>query len=1257
MEKLALIYKQISSLDSCVDDDVRRELVSAVDTLRRASNIPGTFVSLSRFLEGPSGFLGRIAKAAGLQLRHNLLEQQIEQLRQQGVIPPELASDLHWVRVRASRARHRSESLEITADDAENAISYVLRLVKWYYCDFDNGPKLRTIYSVNFEKSVHKFELLDVWLEQEECVKRFVGRDRQLERLRQWLWESDQGRYLLVLGDLGVGKSSLLARFAHELGAGERGEKRSSYVLCLLHMMQSCGDPLGLLRFLLFQIDRVTGGRLGEEDYQGDVDTLRNTLLRLLLESSNYFKRVVVIIDAIDELNNIDLTISGKEGLLDFLPSCLPQRVCFILSCRSNSTVVKYIKNKIYNIKEYRLEPFSKVETHAFLLQRLGELNASQILGRVSVDELQRLTEGNPLCLEYVTRALRDSMGVQEHEVDKLIGNMGDLFEIMYHEAIGLKKIRNLRRKPKEQILRENLANCLAVAREPISTPLLRDLLRYLLPKKQVSLADVRRLLLQMSDYIREYEGERFRLFHQGLIDYILTQVLATDEKAHLHYVYAQVLNRSSSYYSEYRLRHLTAHLLACAHLYDQEGMHSKANAVLEQLRMLLTNPEFINQRISAKMVYELLQDYRKFSLVSNACEQVSLWYQFLDKNVHILSHFPELTYQQMVNDGLEIFKNSNKIDYEENCRTKIKYLLRIVNRTQASPFVRTLRVPTAAWTLATLSDEQILVGTNSGEIYLWNTKENTSAELIGSHHNAVWAISVIDETRFASCGDDCTISIWDVSTRTLLSDLRKHSNWVRALVLLNPDTMISGDLDGVLRFWNPQTGEERFSPIFHSAPVICLARLDEKQFIVGDASGVVSIWKVGDIRPSASRQNHTGRVRSVLLHDNRLVISGGGDGTVCAWDYRTGEVVWRVHTEGGCVRTMCILPTKQVVVGCDDGRTYLIESGKIKHKLSGSHTGSVCSVVSNREGELISCGDDKRIRVWDKEAACRAERISSHKDWVWTITKLRDYIVTSGDDGLVCIWKRNSGYLSTFIDTQLKNLRFASKLSNDSILFGCSEKVFFILKFVEGNWSYEFFQWLEDCTPQCMATMPDGKHIIIGCTDGRVLLWNSTNRKICKIWNTPIDTVLSVTALSKETIVATGMDSNIVLISNPDNTIRVLQGRTLGIRAVARLDSNLFVLGSRDGILSIWSGEEGRCLQTIEGHDGSIRSIAILPEGKIASGSWDHTLRVWDLATGELLALFPADSAVLCCTALSKTRIACGTASGMIYLLNLEQV
>jgi predicted ATPase len=135
-----------------VDPTLREELTLAVRTLREAGNPVGVLIGMSRLsLRLVRDILVRAGHAPPSQNLFDCIvtaasgnpERKTPGLR---LLPDELASCLHTIRVLSNKPDHDDEQMALTVDDAENALRLFLRVVEWFYCEYEAGPGLSTIY-------------------------------------------------------------------------------------------------------------------------------------------------------------------------------------------------------------------------------------------------------------------------------------------------------------------------------------------------------------------------------------------------------------------------------------------------------------------------------------------------------------------------------------------------------------------------------------------------------------------------------------------------------------------------------------------------------------------------------------------------------------------------------------------------------------------------------------------------------------------------------------------------------------------------------------------------------------------------------------------------------------------------------------------------------------------------------------------------------------------------------------------------------
>jgi serine/threonine protein kinase len=151
------------------------------------------------------------------------------------------------------------------------------------------------------------------------------------------------------------------------------------------------------------------------------------------------------------------------------------------------------------------------------------------------------------------------------------------------------------------------------------------------------------------------------------------------------------------------------------------------------------------------------------------------------------------------------------------------------------------------------------------------------------------------------------------------------------------------------------------------------------------------------------------------------------------------------------------------------------------------------------------------------------------------------------------------------------------------------------------------------------LAVTPDGKTLVSGGLDDRILVWDAASGE----------------------------------------KLQILRGHSRPINSLAiSPNGEILVSGSDDDTIKLWQLPAGQLLRSISGHTQDVNAVAISPDGQfIASGSEDRSVCIWRLATGDRLRSFPGVTGLVRTTVISPNGqlVASGGSDNQIKVWNLN--
>jgi WD40 repeat protein/tetratricopeptide (TPR) repeat protein len=274
--------------------------------------------------------------------------------------------------------------------------------------------------------------------------------------------------------------------------------------------------------------------------------------------------------------------------------------------------------------------------------------------------------------------------------------------------------------------------------------------------------------------------------------------------------------------------------------------------------------------------------------------------------------------------------------------------------------------VTSEVWGLAVLEGGELVIGSGSGEVFVWHlpTGRRISPHAM-KHDGPINAVAFHPAGGLiASAGLDGNVRLWDWAQGRPVAGPLVHFNYVNALAF-HPDgrRLLSASEDKTAQLWELPTGYQRGIPECRPDTVLRRADLDPRlesarprTRINGAPGQPVPHWAWDYLSAALSR-------------DGRRVVTGSMDKHARVWDTATGRLIGKPLPHDNWVRDARFTP---------DGRQVLTVSHDMTARLwdvaTGEpvfppfrHAGEVSAVAISPDGaRALTGGNGRAARLWN---------------------------------------------------------------------------------------------------------------------------------------------------------------------------------------------------------------------------------------------------------------------------------------------------
>jgi NACHT domain- and WD repeat-containing protein len=594
--------------------------------------------------------------------------------------------------------------------------------------------------------------------------------------------------------------------------------------------------------------------------------------------------------------------------------------------------------------------------------------------------------------------------------------------------------------------------------------------------------------------------------------------------------------------------------------------------------------------------------------------------------------------------------------------------------------------------------DERLLAsGGGDGFIRIWDWPAELERRAWQAHRGPVRALALVENGRtIASGGEDRMIRGFAAESGEPTWELPGHEDRVLGLAAAPPVGLVSGSQDRTVRTWRLDPARPGDVMRDSQDTVLSVASNGDGFAVSGGDDRLVWTWNLDPGHSIRSSEGHRGRINSVAVgalplrhRENGVgparaphILSGSDDETVRLWELASGRELARLYGHTGAVTSVAIAPgADSFSSGGEDGTLRIWTTpglGPSGDRVDEHRARVNCLAPGPDPTSLLSGSDDHTAKVWNRADGTLRETRWGHLGPVRAVLALANgQLVTAGADRTIKVWdpaqREPLHTLGTLVDVP-------SELGGQVPTFGNRD----------GHRA-----------PVACLTAIDERRVASGARDGTVKVWDvETWDELAEFSGARggIQSILVCRELGWLVGIGSAREAAVWNLERPGRA-RLLSGHRARISSAAVLDPDLLVTGGvdrtlrgwrlgeqntasvwgehedwvtclaahpeqevvvsggKDGRILVWNPADGTVRQTLRGHSGPVIDLSFAPTGRrLYSVGGDQWLVVWETAEWQEVAAAFIDGAVTSHAVLEDDEVCVGTRRGGLALYRLEE-
>ncbi|XP_066031623.1 WD repeat-containing protein 3 [Chamaea fasciata] len=256
---------------------------------------------------------------------------------------------------------------------------------------------------------------------------------------------------------------------------------------------------------------------------------------------------------------------------------------------------------------------------------------------------------------------------------------------------------------------------------------------------------------------------------------------------------------------------------------------------------------------------------------------------------------------------------------------------------------IRTMECEYALCSLFVPGDRQVIIGTKTGKLQLYDLASGSLIETLDAHDGAVWSIALSpDQHGFVTGGADKCVKFWEFELVKDESSVQKRLSMKhRRILQLDEDVLCV-----------------RYSP-------------NKKLLAVSLLDCTVKVFYVDTLKFFLSLYGHKLPVLCMdICYDGTLIATGSADRNVKIWGLDFGDCHRSLFAHDDSVMYLQFVPKSHLFFTAGkDGKIKQWDADKFEHiqTLEGHHQEVWCLALSPNGDYVVSASHDKSLRLWER--------------------------------------------------------------------------------------------------------------------------------------------------------------------------------------------------------------------------------------------------------------------------------------------------